>query len=207
MVERAGSSEFQILPPLSRYEYIDSLNVQDKANLNLLEELLRNQSPYSERLSDGVAGLFVVGSSAIPRQMLRREPNDIDLRIVLGSGLQYEGFKGGWLSNNFDGVFHDWSNLEFTLRRDITLVNLGDHTFHWRYEENMNTNSPFVRFNPNEGKQIDLFLPFISSYEQSLDSFEIDLDFFRQGILRGLLESSAQDREDLFKQSYSVRLI
>lgn len=179
---------------MTRDEYLQSLPEVDRANLEAITTFLKDN--LKDEFEAGDAKLFVVGSSAVPKVVLEREPNDIDLRVLLKER-----------PVDFHDLFILMHNLYDSYKQSGLVENFGDPRFNWHYDENLSTDSPFIRLQPKEGIPIDIFLPFIK-YDMDLQWFLDDHQRNLDNLGRDLSKRYNDGREEMLKKrAYIVSLI
>ncbi len=180
---------------MTREEYLESLPETDRGNLLTLIAFLTGLDDLKDELDDGTARIFVVGSTAVPKEVLGREANDIDTRVLMKDKPE-----------DFHELFILMHNLYDAYMQSELVENFGQPRFNWHYEEDLSTDSPFIRFQPREGRPIDIFLPFIT-YDKDLDWFIRDHEMHFGRLQMDLSDRHAEGREEMIKKrAYIVPL-
>ena len=190
---RSETSEFPRW--MTREEYLETLPEIDRQHLSTIMTFLTELDDLKTEFDNGSARLFVVGSSAVPKKVLGREANDIDLRVLMKEKPE-----------DFHELFMLMHNLYDAYKQSGLVDNFGEPRFNWHYEEDLSTDSPFIRFQPQEGRPIDIFLPFIT-YDKDLDWFLRDHEHYLNHLGRDLSDRYDEGRDEMIKKrAYIVAL-
>ena len=100
---------------------------------------------------------------------------------------------------DFHDLFMLMHNLYDVYKQSGLVDNFGEPRFNWHYEEDLSTDSPFIRFQPQEGRPIDIFLPFIT-YDKDLDWFLRDHERHLNHLGRDLSDRHAEGREEMIQK-------
>lgn len=75
---------------LTAEEYFAQLNLVDRRSVKAVIDFIINLPTVKGGFEKGEAALVGVGTAAIPKSLRSKEPNDIDLKLVIGGVTIFE---------------------------------------------------------------------------------------------------------------------
>jgi hypothetical protein len=175
---------------MGREEYFGTLSEIDRAKILSVQELV--VSAFPNEFQNGEAALYAVGSSAVPPRHLKREPNDLDLRLVTSEA------KGPSTFHEFFEMMRVIHDVYQMRKSDL----IGDLEFCENYDSESLENDITARFSSKVGKPVDLFLPY--GLHRSLEDYDKDHQEELDSLNRG--EDNFYPKEKRFQRAYTVRL-
>lgn len=107
---------------MSRQDFLDGLDKNDRTNVVLVQDFLRNLPSLKESFDEGTAGIFAVGPCALPEPLRVHKPRDIDLRVVadcVDSAVIIEEVNTTFPVSHLVGLFN-----HYDFPRDISYVDI-----------------------------------------------------------------------------------